>query len=363
MIRGAMNWHRLLWQWSLEVLRGWQWRHSVIALLVVLLSQIWSGNFLYPHAEGERHLVLWSFYHLFQIALPLVFAVRVADRAVDAGAPLILAYAASIAFALLAGSWLGYQIVAPFAAEKQSWNLIDNLALLLSWYSAACIGTAAYVHWRQERRALALLLLSELNRARYQQELQAARLLALQARVEPKLLFDTLKRIDALITSFPMAADALLADMIALLRAMLPVTGASASTVYREFDLVHSYARVTGSAALQAPQLTLDASPAAEIASLAPMVLLPTLRALTATASDGWRFKATCIAERLRLSFTALSISDETTRTVLQSIDLAALRAQLVAVHGEQVVVRLRTSDYPGILIELPYHEDKSPDR
>ncbi|MES2046955.1 MAG: histidine kinase [Pseudomonadota bacterium] len=358
-----MNWPRMLWRWNLEVVREWRWRHSAIALLLVLLSQIWSGNLLCPYPEGGRHLVLWSFYHLFQFALPLVYAIRVADRAVDAGAPLLLTYGAGIAIALLAGNWLGFQIVAPFAAEKQDWILNDNLVIFLGWYTAACIGVAAYVHWRQERRALALLQLSELKRARYQQELQAARLLALQARVEPKLLFDTLQRIDELITISPLAADALLADMIALLRAMLPIAGASASTVEREFALVHSYARVTGSSALQAPQLTLDASPEAEIASLAPMVLLPTLRALTSMASEGWRIKADRISEWLRLSCEALSVSNENAKAALRSIDLVALRARLVAVHGAQVVVRLTSADYPGILIELPYYENPSPDR
>lgn len=340
--------------WIFEVLRDWRWRHSAVALLLALLSLIYWHNFFFPDSDGQLHLLRWGFYYACQFAFPLVFALRLADRAADDGVSQVLAYGIATALALCLGSSVRYGIVQPLMGDATPWTIAGVVTRLLGWYVPTCIGIVAYVKWRQREQILARLRLSEIQHARQRQELQSAHLMALQARVEPTLLFETLQRIDALIESSTAAADTLLADTIEMLRAMLPQTGASTSTVEREFTLVQAYARVTGVAALQPPMLLLEAAPGAASASLAPMVLLPLLRSLTAHPSLAWRVRAEQVANRLHLTCN-IQAENSAAQAALRSVDEGALRARLAAVHGAEANVRIELDKKPGIAIELPY--------
>ena len=108
------------------------------------------------------------------------------------------------------------------------------------------------------------------------QQLQVQRLQTLQARVEPQLLFDTLRRVLDRVPVDAAAADALLADLIALLRAMLPSRSGGPSMGMsdgqREFALLRSWAIVSGGAP---PHLVMADDTAR--APIAPMLVLPTI--------------------------------------------------------------------------------------
>src|SRR5664279_5829592 len=103
---------------------------------------------------------------------------------------------------------------------------------------------AAWGYWHVTERTLALTQTAEAERVRDQQHLFNARLLTLQARVEPQFLFDALSQVRATHERDKGLADALLTDMITLLRVMLPIASASTSTVEREFGLVGAWVRV-----------------------------------------------------------------------------------------------------------------------
>ena len=105
------------------------------------------------------------------------------------------------------------------------------------------MGTYAYMHWRREREARHRLTVAEVDRARQAQLVQTSKLLALQARIEPQFLFDALGRVrDALDRSVDVAEQRL-ADLITLLRSLQPATDATASSLGREFALVHAFGR------------------------------------------------------------------------------------------------------------------------
>ena len=124
------------------------------------------------------------------------------------------------------------------------------------------LALSIYAYWRVTQRAMRQAQAAETERVRNEQRVQAARLLALQSRVEPQMLFDALGRIGELHVREPQAADALLADLIALLRAMLPGARADNSTVEREFALVDAWLRVTRNAAHGAARVQLRMRPA-----------------------------------------------------------------------------------------------------
>ena len=65
----------------------------------------------------------------------------------------------------------------------------------IAWYYMAIllqggIGLVIYARWRAAQQSMRLVQANETQRARTAQRLQSARLLALQARVDPQLLFD-----------------------------------------------------------------------------------------------------------------------------------------------------------------------------
>ena len=78
-----------------DVLRGWTWSTSALALLVGAVTLIAMGTPLAP-SFGERKYVVPLAYNVLQFGFPLVFAVRLADRAVDRGARVAWAYGAAV---------------------------------------------------------------------------------------------------------------------------------------------------------------------------------------------------------------------------------------------------------------------------
>ena len=123
------------------------------------------------------------------------------------------------------------------------------------------LGMSIYAYWRVTQRTMRRAQAAETERVRNEQRVQTARLLALQSRVEPQMLFDALGASPSCTIAEPQAADALLADLIALLRAMQPGGKSDNSTVEREFALVEAWLRVTRSAGHGAAPVQLRITP------------------------------------------------------------------------------------------------------
>jgi hypothetical protein len=299
-------------------------------------------------------------YNVLQFGLPLVPALRVADAAVDRGARPLAAYGAAVLAVVIAGVWLIAPLLLPLLGGDPGWTLVNDLWLATGIGVLLGFGTAGYARWRGTQRALARGRSAEAARAARERELQAARLLALQARIEPELLFDALGRVGRRLSAGDDAgADALLADTIAMLRALLPRAGGGASNLGRELALVQAQARVGGDTALQPPALQLDVDAAAARAVFAPTVLPALLRRL-AGAHAGWTLRARCVDGRLQVAVRA-SPPDAVAEAALDAVDLPALIAPLRAVHGPSAsVARARPAT---LQLDLPHADDPGADR
>lgn len=71
-----------------------------------------------------------------------------------------------------------------------------------------------------------------------------ARLEALQARIEPHFLFNTLNSVAALIAARPLAAETALEDLAALLRARLSADAPALTSMDEEIKLIEAYVRI-----------------------------------------------------------------------------------------------------------------------
>jgi sensor histidine kinase YesM len=80
---------------------------------------------------------------------------------------------------------------------------------------------AVYLSRQRHARMLAVLRAAELARGDSQRRLAETRLAALQARIDPGFLFQTLTRLEQLYEADPPGADRLLEELIVFLRGAL----------------------------------------------------------------------------------------------------------------------------------------------
>jgi len=296
--------------------------------------------------------------HVVTIGLPLVYLVKVANRAVDDGVPRWLAYGA----ALLAVAVIRHlYILTPLSRDAGA----PVYPAEIVWYYMAIllqggIGFVIYARWRAAQQSMRLVQANETQRARTAQRLQSARLLALQARVDPQLLFDSLGRVGVLQRRDPAAAEVLLSDLIALLRAMLPGETALSSTVEREFAVIDSWLRVTGALSSVRADVALHARPEALQCSLAPLLALPLLRAVLDAAGASavpWRLDAAAAGGRLLVTVAAAPGAEARAADVLVHADLAALRERLSSLHGD--AAKLWLAEPPTrVTLDVPFSID-----
>lgn len=142
--------------------------------------------------------------------------------------------------------------------------------------------------------ALVLIVLCDLleTNRRAQDELHAVRMAALaaerdlvegklramQARVDPDLLFDSLLAIDRSYASDAAAGRERLDALIRFLRAALPSDGGGGSSVGREQELVEAYVELVRARAGRGPMVEFATEPAAQQAPMPAMLLLPLVR-------------------------------------------------------------------------------------
>lgn len=346
------------WGWLVDTLREWTWLHTVLGVALGSLTLFNMGTLLFSLDDGFPLLRAWV-YNVFEFGLPGVLALRIADRAAADGVNRLLAYGVAAVGVILVGVFVIGPMLYPIIGGEPDWGTRQDIMLCFNLLLTFSLGTVAYAHWRRANDTLRRVQSAELGRAQQEQLLQSARLLALQARVEPQLLFDTLQRVRDGIGPATEAADQLLHDLIALLRALQPAVGATASTVAREMALVQAYGRAAGQPALQNPQLLMHASDLARPARLAPMLLLPALRELAA-AGAAWQVWATVVAGRLQLSIQP-QLPDATAAERLQRLDLQPLRRRAEAVHGNTARVQLDGRGPPALTFDLPLEHEPDP--
>ncbi len=125
----------------------------------------------------------------------------------------------------------GFWVLRDFVGQPVNWA---GIAIYHVWLMLLFGGLAAAAYSSRQRHArmLGVLRAAELNRETSQRGLAEARLDALQTRVDPEFLFQTLTKLEQLYEADPPGADRLLEELIVFLRralADIQVSGASAA--------------------------------------------------------------------------------------------------------------------------------------
>ena len=212
----------------------------------------------------------------------VMIAVLIADEAVARGArrwpTYLLALVAACAFA----AWAEWELLTLLRMDN-FWSRLEDPFLRRSqpfsmFFTAlvySTIGCFVYVNFRTARLAADRMRAAELARAQARRHTLESRLQAMQARVEPQFLFNTLAQVRELYERDEAVAGQVLDDLITYLRAALPHLRESSSTLGKEVELARSYLDIMCVRLGDRLSFEIDVPDAVKGARMPPMMLLP----------------------------------------------------------------------------------------
>jgi LytS/YehU family sensor histidine kinase len=276
-----------------RALRRLRPRHFLYAVGVgVLLGGL--RNYMQPLVVGEDVHVNFNMYagpivHVIALLLAIVVADEVAGRM---RRPWI-AYVISIGVAAVAGilvlGFIDWTLGIRFALLSVLDGDRGGYPVLLHWFSHFALQTGliafVYVQQRAALRNAAALHSAQLQSAMLVRQTLESRLQAMQARIDPQFLFETLAEVERLHDHEPATADGMLDDLILYLRAVLPMAKETASTLRTEFGLVRAYLNIlsTGRRSLS---FAIELPEALAATRFPPMILFPLVEAVIAHGGD-----------------------------------------------------------------------------
>jgi histidine kinase len=340
---------------------------KVTAVLALCLTAINLAVFWIPIMQIARTNSWWGIVTDVAVgdqikAFILLIAVVIATRAVDDGYPPRNAYVLAalvgcavgvVALQIFDNLWSALILTGPAPAARpwlqgnaKRWFMpIFNLT---NWLLIGSAAVFVYAGRRAALRAEARLRAAELDRVRRSKLALESRLQAMQARVEPQFLFNTLLQIERLYQFDPELAAHMLDDLIAYLRAAMPLMRDTSSTVAQEFELARAYLDIVRLRLGERLAVNIETPPGAEHIRMPPMMLLPLIdhaivRGFASPSAEGAiSVRSTVQAGRLHLT-----IADSGAGFVhgAGGEGLDAIRERLTALYGDQGTLRLAASD------------------
>ena len=169
---------------------------------------------------------------------------------------------------------------------------------------------------------------------------------AVQARIDPQLLFDMLDAVRRAYESDPVRAERLLDELVAFLRAALPRLQDASSTVPREAETARALARLHALSADSSVGMSIDLADDSMAARFPPGVLLPLLNGALQVRAGACALTATHRGADSVIVLTVPSAPLEATVERVRSVlaDLYGSAAELTVVakgEGASAVVKV----------------------
>lgn len=307
-----------------------------------------------------------GFYDTFLVTFVLLLGIAVADAAEPVRAPRWPSYATAAVVAAVAGSIL-LVYTEPTVGLHCCWDgprppdwvfVGHSVGFNLIICSLASFG---YFHHRRALLRLDALHKTQFERGRLARHAFEARLQAMQARVEPQFLFNTLTQVERLYESDAKLADRMLDDLIVYLRAALPQLRETTSTVSREIELARAYLNIVKVRLGDRLALDITESDDGNEVRFPPMVLLPLIEHAIVERLDSSQAGGSIgIGTRLENSKLRLTVTDFGGRAPcddVASIAFQGIRERLTALYGATASLRVDRSAACGLcaVVEIPY--------
>jgi hypothetical protein len=348
------------------------WRAVGVTLAIAVALEAWSfveiafetGPKL-PAAEEYLSVTIINLLMAFSI----MFTTLVADEQVARGAKPLTAYAWGVVVgsgvAALAQwevhQWLYLHTRNDFPGNPHDVVVMQPAFVFFEYLIWGSIIVFIYVNRRSALLASERMNAAQWQRAETQRRTVESRLQALQARVEPQFLFNTLAQVSELYESDPAKGGQMLGDLIVYLRAALPHLRESTSTVGQEMELVTAYLNIMRVRLGERLDFRVDVPDAVRAARVPPMLLLPLIdhvfaRRRSQLATSGTvRITARNAAGKLRVEVadSGQSFDPESSR----GNDLHVIRDRLHALYGNQGTLTFERSDSRGTraVMEIPH--------
>ncbi len=300
--------------------------------------------------------------------LAVMLAVLVADQVSPAPLRRWWPYGVALLVGVASGStlyWLFSQNLFTIPTARQApgtREAFGTFAFRHGVSSLVICGLATYIYasGRHAANSLATLRALQLDGIEMEKRALESRLAAMQARVEPKFLLETLAHVERLYEIDPRVADDLLKEFSVYLRAAIPRTDEPGSTVAREICLANAFLNIVGLQSGHRLVVGDAAVPLGESARMPPMVLLPLVNHALAHRVGGAKGD-----ESLGID---VAVQDGMLRVTIRDRDsgfaesgvgeprVAVIRERLTALYGRKG--RLTLGDVAGgseAVLEIPY--------
>ena len=266
------------------VLRRFRWRTIAAALAILVVVDIlgrisrvgMEKRFPVPATTAQCILLI----NILFVAC-MTLALLVSDEAVARGARRWTTYLLATLSACLVATWLQHALL-NWLAWDNIWTgprfahgWVQPLGIFLTYWLYCTLACVVYVNRRTAHLAARRLHNAELARSNSRRRTLESRLQAMQARVEPQFLFNTLAQVRELYVRDAEAASRMLEDLIAYLRAALPHLRESSSTLGQEVALARAYLDIMRIRLGERLKFEIDLPEAVANARMPPMMLLP----------------------------------------------------------------------------------------
>jgi hypothetical protein len=358
----------------------------VTAFLGLCLTLVTLAVFVVPITQMAWTNPLWAIVTQFAIvdqlkAFCLLIAVVIANHAADEGHPPRNAYVVGALVGCVAGvvvsetfawAWRAVFLTGPAPAARP-W-LQGNASLyfrpifaLTNWLLVGSAAVFLYAGRRAALRTGERLRTAELERIRLSKLALESRLQAMQARVEPQFLFNTLVQVERLYELDAELAPRMLDDLIAYLRAAMPLMRDTSSTLAQEFELARAYLDIVRVRLGERLAFTIQTPSGGEDIRMPPMMLLPLIdhaivRGFTPPNAVG----AISIRSDVDNGRLRLTITDSGAGFVPETggEGLATIRERLTALYGDKAALHFRRSDSTSTeaVLDIPMEHRTLPD-
>lgn len=354
-------WREMTWRTAgLTVLAG-------LAVSVVYLATH-QGFFIFIHEFMHRRAIFFGLLGqnllLTQMfAFVFLLCILVAHRSVAYGARRVLAYSLAIAAAAVICATADYGIkqFTGYYEEPDTqdwWKPVDAAWILLTVILLGAPCTFAYADFQRARASAARLHEAGLARTRAARNVVQTRLQALQARVEPQFLFDTLARVKQLYERDAAKGELTLDALIAYLRIAMPQLRQPGSTLARECELARTYVDIVAARGDARLRIAVDDGEDSVTELFPAMLLLPLVDRAVAhsrvTPLDDNAIEIRAVASGTRLAVTVRHSGNAFARDDDSAV--ARVREQLRTLFEDEARVETRAADGGGseVTMEVP---------
>lgn len=336
--------------------------------LLTLVSALWNAPMSMRAGTSGANLVLECFVNALVLGAFLVLFMTLVERATVPGRLRTLAFAgAAVLAAVLGGIVEGVTFRSTGVWHGRNPFLVDLWANLGGMMVMAVCFVLIYDYRFRLRHRLRSINDMRLRRARLVRETVESQQQAMQARVDPKFLFDTMACVERTYARDPARGDLLLDDLIAYLRAMLPDLGSTTSSLARELALGRAFVDISTMVLAREVVLEVDAPVTQQEIGFPPMCLVPMLRFLLADAEGDDRLALTLRVRVLdsKVLVEARAARRSSAASTHEAEALEAMRRRMRDLYGERTRLTV-THDAVvgrGVLLEIPHEHPDGPDR